>query len=275
MTRTTGPRDAHADLGGWRLHYLEWGRPEAPPVVFLHALGALVTAHHWDAIAAAMQDRYRVIVPDQRGFGLSDWQQAYSFQLMAHDLAELVERLELDGLILVGHSMGGTVACLYAETRPAALQRLILEDTVPPRAAQRIGPRPALRWEFADVSELVAVARANGRTDPEDELRRLIDHAVRRLPDGRVAFRLDPAVPTAILGQLADPDPAWWRDLPSIAVPTLILRGATSQVVDVNLAGAAATAILACQVVEVPGAGHDIHADQPTAFVEAIRAFLE
>lgn len=270
-----GPRDAYADLGGRRLQYLEWGSRDAPPVVLLHALGALVTAHHWDAIAAAMQDRYRVIAPDQRGFGLSDPQEDYSFQLMADDLAELVERLELDGLILIGHSMGGTVACLYAETRPAALRRLILEDTVPPRAAQHIGPRPAMPWEFADVGELAAVARANGRIDPEDELRRLIDHAVRRLADGRVAFRLDPAVPTAILGQLADPDPAWWRDLASIAVPTLLLRGATSQVVDVDLAAAAAAAIPVCRVVVVPGAGHDIHANQPAAFLEAIRAFLE
>src|SRR5215475_12802300 len=91
MSTAAGPRSSYAALDSLRLHYLDWGTPAALTLVLLHALGALVTAHDWDGFAAAMQDTHRVIAPDQRGFGLSDWMPAYSFELMAQDLAQLVE----------------------------------------------------------------------------------------------------------------------------------------------------------------------------------------
>ena len=88
MATADGPRSSYVALDGLRLHYLEWGPPDAPTLVLLHALGALVTAHDWEGFAAAMQGTHRVIAPDQRGFGLSDWTPTYSFRLMAQDLAQ-------------------------------------------------------------------------------------------------------------------------------------------------------------------------------------------
>src|SRR5215472_6792980 len=136
MATAASPRSSYAELDGLRIHYLEWGAPDAPTLLLLHALGALVTAHDWNGFAAAMHDTHRVIAPDQRGFGLSDWMPAYSFQLMAQDLAQLVEYLDLRSFSLIGHSMGATVACLYAESGSDRLPRLVLEDTVPPREAR-------------------------------------------------------------------------------------------------------------------------------------------
>jgi esterase len=102
-----------------------------------------------DYVAASLQTTYRVIVPDQRGFGLSDRTPAYSFELMAQDLAQLVDRMVLDGFTLIGHSMGGTVASRYAEEGPDRLGRLVLEDTVPPRESRRIDRADDVQWEFA------------------------------------------------------------------------------------------------------------------------------
>jgi esterase len=274
MATTAGPRSAHADLDGRRLHYLEWGALDAPALVLLHGLGALATAHVWDGFAAVMQSTHRVIAPDQRGFGLSDRTPAYSFQLMAHDLARLVDRLELDSFGLVGHSMGGTVACLYAETGPERLRRLVLEDTVPPREGVRTERPTGVQWEFAGLDELLAAMRRHGLQGGDDELRALAAPATRSLDGGRVAFRLDPAVTPAILAQLADPDPAWWRDLGRIGVPALIVRGADSQALDAERATLAAAAIGDCRVVEVPGAGHTVHGDNPAGFLDAVRGFL-
>jgi len=275
MTATSAPRSSYADLDGLRLHYLEWGAPDAPPLVLLHALGALVTAHDWEGVAAAMRGTHRVIAPDQRGFGASDRAAAYSFQLMVRDLELLVDRLDLDQLALVGHSMGGTVACLYAESRPERLRRLVLEDTLPPQEGRPLQPADNPPWEFSGLDELLAVARAHGVQGADDELRARLARATRPLDGGRVAFRLDPAVPPAIRAQLADPDPAWWRDLPRIEVPTLIVRGADSPVVDPERAALAATAIPDCRVVDVARAGHHVHADNPTDFLEAVRPFID
>jgi pimeloyl-ACP methyl ester carboxylesterase len=275
MAAAPGPRSFHAALDRLRLHYLEWGAPDGPTLVLLHALGALVTAHDWDDFAAAVQGTHRVIAPDQRGFGLSDWTPRYSFQLMAEDLAQLVERLELDSFSLIGHSMGGTVACLYAEEHPNRLRRLVLEDTVPPRDGGRIERPGDVQWEFAGFDELLAVARQHGLQGGDDELRARFAPAIRWLDGGRVGFRLDPAVRPALLAQLADPDPAWWRDLARIGVPTLIVRGADSQVLDAEQLTLAAAAISDCRVVEVPHAGHSVHFDNPTGFLEAVCGFLD
>lgn len=275
MAAAAGPRSSYAALDGLRLHYLEWGAPDAPTLVLLHALGALVTAHDWDGFAASMQSTHRVIAPDQRGFGLSDWTPTYSFQLMAQDLAQLVERLELDSFSLIGHSMGGTVACLYAEAAPDRLRRLVLEDTVPPRDGRR-NERPAdVQWAFAGFDELLAVARQHGLQGNDAELRARFAPATRWLDGGRIAFRLDPAVPPAILAQLADPDPSWCRELARIGVPTLIVRGADSQVLDIERVTLAAATITECRVVEVSDAGHSVHFDNPTGFLDAVCGFLD
>jgi esterase len=275
MATAAGSRSSHITLEGGRLHCLEWGAPDAPSLVLLHALGALVTAHDWGTFAEAMKDTHRVIALDQRGFGLSDRMPAYSFQLMAQDLRQLVEQLELDSFSLVGHSMGGTVACLYAETAPDRLRRLVLEDTVPPRDGLRIEQRGDVQWEFAGFDELLAVARQHGVQGGDDELRIRLTHATQPLEGDRVAFRLDPALPPAIRAQLADPDPAWWDDLAQISVPTLIVRGADSPGLDAELAAAAAAAIVDCRVVEVPHAGHSVHYDNLGGFLEVVRSFLD
>ena len=274
MATAAGPRSSYAALDGLRLHYLEWGAPDAPTLVLLHALGALVTAHDWDGFAAAMQGTHRVIALDQRGFGLSDWMPAYSFELMAQDLAQLVERLDLDRFTLIGHSMGGYVASLYAEACPDRLGRLVLEDTVPPREGRRIDRTADLQWEYAGFDEFLAFARQQGLQASDDELRVRYVHATRTVEGGRVAFRLDPVVPPAILAQLADPEPTWWHDLAQIGVPTLIVRGADSPVLDAEQVTLAAVAITNCRVVEVPHAGHSVHDDNPTGFLEAVRDFL-
>jgi pimeloyl-ACP methyl ester carboxylesterase len=274
MADAADPRSSYVALDGLRLHLLEWGAPDAAPIVLLHALGALVTAHDWDGFAAAMQGTHRVIAPDQRGFGLSDRMSAYTFELMARDLAQIVEFLDLDRFTLIGHSMGGYVAAVYAEACPDRLGQLVLEDTVPPRDGRRIDRTDDLPWEFDGFDELLAFARQQGLRASDDELLARFAHATRTVDGGRVAFRLDPALPPAILAQLADPDPAWWRDLSRIAVPALIVRGADSPVLDAEQASLAAAAIASCRVVEVPRAGHSVHHDNPTGFLEAVRSFL-
>jgi pimeloyl-ACP methyl ester carboxylesterase len=268
-------RSADADLDDLRLHYLEWGERDAPALVLLHGAGALATAHVWDAFATAMQGSHRVIAPDQRGFGSSDHAHAYSFELMARDLSQFVQRLELGAFSLVGHSMGGTVAAIYAERGPAGLRRLVLEDTVPPREGLRLEGQPGAPWEFADMGELFAVARENGIRGTDEELRERFEPAVRRLDGGGVGFRADRAVLPAIRAQLADPDPAWFRDLAKIGVPTLVVRGAASAALSAEALAAAAAIIPDCRTVEVANAGHVVHDDNPAGFLAAVRAFLD
>jgi esterase len=268
-------RSAYVDLADVRLHYMEWGERDAPAVVLLHGAGALATAHVWEAFATSIRGTHRVIAPDQRGFGSSEHAHVYSFELMVRDLEQFVERLELNTFSLVGHSMGATVAAIYAERGPPELRRLVLEDTVPPREGLRLEVRPGIPWEFADMDELLAVVRQNGLLGTDDELRERFDPAVRVLDGGRVVFRADRAVMSAIRAQLAEPDPAWFGDLARIGVPTLVVRGAASEALSAEALAAAGTLIPDCRTVEVANAGHVVHDDKPADFLAAVRGFLD
>jgi pimeloyl-ACP methyl ester carboxylesterase len=111
-------------------HYRDWGRPDVPATVVLHGFGH--NGSHWDPVAAALADRRRVLVLDQRGHGRSEWTAQYSFALMRDDLAAFVDARGLRSVDLVGHSMGGTIAYLSAVAQPVALRRLVIVDTAPP-----------------------------------------------------------------------------------------------------------------------------------------------
>jgi pimeloyl-ACP methyl ester carboxylesterase len=121
-------------------------RPTRASIVLLPATGE--TAADWDAVAAELsRDRVTRCV-DLRGHGDSDWPGEYSLQLMSADIVELLRRLEQPP-DLVGHSLGGLVACLAAEAAPHSVRRLALEDVpLPHPRPPAIPTRPAGCLDF-------------------------------------------------------------------------------------------------------------------------------
>lgn len=158
------PEAGTAEAGGVRLAYQAWGAPGAPPLVLLHALGE--GAADWDGVAPAFARHYRVYAPDLRGHGRSDWPGDYSVELMRADVLGFLDALGLDRVDLIGHSMGGLVACLLAQERPERVRALILEDIGairprPPAAPAR--PAGELAYDWAMV---LAVRRQIDDPDP-------------------------------------------------------------------------------------------------------------
>ena len=118
------------------------GAPGAPAMVLLHALGE--QAASWDEVVARCATRFRVVAMDLRGHGASSWPGTYSFPLMRDDVLSVLDHLDLHDVVLVGHSMGGTVAYLVAQAQPARISRLVVEDAPPPYPRERPVPaRPA------------------------------------------------------------------------------------------------------------------------------------
>jgi 3-oxoadipate enol-lactonase len=136
-----------AAVGRIRLAHQVSGDPEAPPMLLLHALGERGAS--WAPVTARFAERFRVIAPDLRGHGDSDWPGSYSFQLMCDDVLGLFDLLGLEKVTLVGHSMGASVAYLVAMRQPARVERLIIEDAPPPYPRDRpIPQRPAEPVDF-------------------------------------------------------------------------------------------------------------------------------
>ena len=106
-----------------RFHFLEWGEPDAPPIVLLH--GGNQTAHSWDLVSLHLAGRYRVLALDQRGHGDSEWARDadYSVRAMADDALAFIDQQALDSPLVIGHSMGGMVTMTLLARRPGAAAR--------------------------------------------------------------------------------------------------------------------------------------------------------
>ena len=108
-------RDGTVNASGVGLHYIEWpGDPEGngPPVILIHATGFL--AAMWRPIAEELaEEGHRVIAIDQRGHGDSDTAGPYRFETFAEDLQRVIESLEVERPVAVGHSSGGTTIVMH------------------------------------------------------------------------------------------------------------------------------------------------------------------
>jgi pimeloyl-ACP methyl ester carboxylesterase len=135
-------------VGGVRLSQRVWtcDRPTGPPVVLLPATGE--TAADWDGVAAELRRDRVVRAVDLRGHGASDWPGQYSLRLMSTDVVALLQRFD-EPPDLVGHSLGGLVACLTVAAAPRSVRKLALEDVPMPHPRPAANPsRPPGRLDF-------------------------------------------------------------------------------------------------------------------------------
>lgn len=212
--------------GGIRLRCDAYGDPDGVPVVLLHGLGR--TRDDWTHITNVLAEEHWVLSQDARGHGASDYPGVYSFELMRDDLLAMLDDLEIARASIVGHSMGATVAYLFVESHPERVERLVIEDTPPPRVEKTGFQSPPFDW-----------------------------------PLGRM-----------LTEQLNNPDPAWWDDLATIRVPTLIVGGGSTSHVNGSELEEVANVIANCRLVTFEGAGHNVHGTMPDEFLGVVRPFL-
>jgi esterase len=275
MTTETQVQDRTVTLNGLRFHYRDWGNEGAQPLLLLH--GYTSHARSWDTTARALRDRYRVLALDQRGHGETEWAQDYQPERMVEDIDAFQRALDLRRFALLGLSMGGRNAYGYAAQFPAEVERLVIVDIGPEIVAagsDRIRGGVLAPDTFDDPEEAVRRARAANPRPPDAELRhRTLNNLIRR-DDGRWTWRYDVAL-RAPDRPLPRPNPdAAWALLPRIACPTLLVRGAESDILSRETAERMVQEIPDCRLVEVPDAGHSIPLDNPTGFLAAIDPFL-
>lgn len=248
--------------GFFTLAWTEWGPAEGAPVVCIHGLTR--TGRDFDALAAALAARgRRVFCPDLPGRGRSDWLPdplLYTpptyITALSHLLAPLSGPLDW-----VGTSLGGLCGMAVAATAGQPIRRLVLNDvgtTIPGAALSRI--RDYLAGEagdFADIAALEAHLRQVhapfGRLS-DAEWRHLAETSARPAAGGRVALHYDPRLAGPVLAaEPADLDlgPLWAR----ISLPTLLLRGAESDLLPAPVARAMAERP-GVQLAEIAGCGH-------------------
>jgi pimeloyl-ACP methyl ester carboxylesterase len=272
------PHERDLLLGRMRFHYLDWGTAGLPPVVFLHGGG--LNAHTWDLICAALRRERHCLALDQRGHGESEWSPEMDYRIESHvaDLEAFVDRLGLDRFVLVGMSLGGNNALAWAGTHSRRLAGLVLVDVGPEvrqAGVRKIAAFTSEATPLDSVEDFVARAlQFNPRRDAA-LLRRSLLHNLRRMPDGKWMWkydqrhrgRFDPAAYERRRQLL-------WSAVPRVTCPTLVVRGAESDVFHDEDAERLARALLDGRWVKVEGAGHTVQGDNPAGLLVALRKFL-
>jgi pimeloyl-ACP methyl ester carboxylesterase len=274
------PRALRVPARGLDLAVLEWPAEGAPrgDVVLLHGLQDVAAS--WDLVAPALaRAGHRVLAPDLRGFGDSGRVHAsgyYYFPDYVFDLADLVDALAGEAPIaLVGHSMGGTVAVMYAGLYPARVRALaLLEGLGPPAhgeegvvdrerawidAVRRLRSRPERAMSADDVAARLAFGHPGV---PEDVLRRRATQLARPAPGGGFVWAFDP------LHRTPSPIPfsldRWREHARRITARTLAVGGGPTGFHPEGEAERVAT-IAGARTAEIPDAGHMMHWTRPDA----------
>jgi len=275
---------------GLRYHCRAWGDSADPLLVLLH--GWMDVSASFQFLVDALRGRWRVIAPDWRGFGLTEWGRAgsYWFPDYLADLDALLAHFAPEEPVrLIGHSMGGNVACLYAGARADRVRALVnLEGFGLVASDPQAAPARYEKWlhelarehrfrDYAGFGELAERLRqANPRLAPH-RAAFLAEHWGEAGEGGRVRLRSDPRhkIVNPVLYRLEEAE-ACWR---SVAAPVLWVEGEfTDTPRRLKLDEAALAARRGCfrhlTYRRIDAAGHMLHHDQPEAVAAAIEEFL-
>ena len=245
------------------------------PLLLLHGLYG--SSANWRRIAKALSDRHRVLSVDLRNHGASPWAPSMSYAEMAGDVAALIDRLGLEGPAVLGHSMGGKVAMTLALSDAGRVGRLIVVDIAPVSYGDR----------FSSYNEAMRGAAAMGATT-RDEIRRAL---LRTIPEERTVGFL---MTNLVRGRDDDARYDWRINLAAIAAsmgtigafpgaldglrydgPVTVIDGERSTYIAREDRPRFVALFPHARFETIADAGHWLHADQPDAFIAAVRRALE
>jgi pimeloyl-ACP methyl ester carboxylesterase len=273
-----------------RLNYVDWGNPEAPPLILVH--GGRDHCRNWDWVAADLRRDYHVIAPDLRGHGDSAWSTSgdYSMSAFVYDLAQLIHQQKLAPCRIVAHSLGGSISLRYAGVFPENVIKLVAIEGLGPSPAQLSeravrGPVERMRAWVAETRKLAARIprryptledafhrmQTENRHLTEEQARYLTLHGAMQNEDGTWSWKFDNYVRANSPADLSQTDmQALWAN---IACPILFVNGKESWASNPETDGRMGW-FKDGRVVEFERAGHWVHHDRLDAFLETVRAFL-
>lgn len=288
---TAGPTSHNYFSQRLRLHYVDWGNPDAPTMLLIH--GGRDHCRNWDWVAEKFRDEYHIIAPDLRGHGDSQWEVggAYNQLDYVYDIAQLLQQKEKSPVTIIGHSLGGAIALLYTSLFPETVNRLVaIEGMGPsPDMAKKVTDRPMgdrVREWMGDLRKLSArlprryptLADAFQRMQDENphlseaQARHLTVHGSNQNEDGTFSWKFDNYV--RIFSFSGFPTDEARKLFGEITCPTLLVRGEESWASDPIADGRADCFNCPIEYRAFDKAGHWVHHDQLYGFVDCVRDFL-
>jgi len=286
----TGPTSHWYVSQRLRLHYADWGNPDAPPLVLVH--GGRDHCRSWDWVAEQLRHDWHVIAPDLRGHGDSQWSPDgnYAIEALVYDLAQLIHQRDRLPVTIVAHSLGGNVALRYTGLYPDNVAKLVAIEGLGPSPAvqaERAATPFAERWRrwiddkrvaagrlprrYATLDDALARMQAENSYLTAEQARHLTLHGISRNEDGSWSWKFDNHLNVWPVTDIAQAEiEALWQ---AIHCPTLLLYGADSWASNPEKDGRIAH-FQNARVVEFADAGHWLHHDQFERFMAELRGFL-
>jgi len=282
-------RSRFPSVRGLRYHLREWGEAGAPRLVMLH--GWMDVSASFQFVVDALEHDWHVIAPDWRGYGLTDRGpgDCYWFPDYLGDLDAILDEVSPEiPALLVGHSMGGNIALLYAGARQQRVRAVVnlegfgLKDNPPGLAPGRYArwldelKAPPTARRYASVTDIADRLRRNNPRLDRERAAFLAGHWSRRNEEGEYEVAGDPAhkIVNPVLYRWAEVEACW----AAIACPVLWVEATDTDAH--RWAGDAAeiarriAALKSVEVARVADAGHMLHHDQPQAVARLIEGFL-
>jgi pimeloyl-ACP methyl ester carboxylesterase len=282
-----GGRSGYVLLGDRQVHYLEWGHARLPAVVGLHGGGQ--TAYMYEQLGAALAGRFHVLAWDFADHGDSDPLDgpeggvALDRHALAADAGPLCGEFGITRAVFVGASMGGIVSVTVSATRPDLVGGVVLLDVghrLETVGVRRIAAFLSEHESFADLDEAAAAIAVYlpGRAVTQGRLTRNL----RQRPDGRWVWKHGlgrqiraRGVPDEVAGGAAAVVAGLDDDLRALHRPTLVLRGAASDVLSEDGAEELVDLLPDARYARISGAGHLAAGDNPESFVNLVTRFLD
>jgi pimeloyl-ACP methyl ester carboxylesterase len=253
--------------GFHHMAYVEWGDP-ANPRVLVCVHGLTRCGRDFDFLAQAMAGEYRVVCPDIVGRGRSDWlrnKSLYSIPQYCADIATLLARVGAETVDWVGTSMGGLIGMALAIQPETPIRKLVLNDVGPVITAaslERIGMYLGRAPRFDSIEQVESAVRFVSQpfgplTDAQ--WRHLTVHVTRQAADGKFEFAYDPGIAEAFKEVYAACGGKDVENRPlydAINCPTLLLRGANSDLLTAAAAQEMTQRGPRARLVEIAGVGH-------------------
>jgi len=273
-----------------RLHYVDWGNEQAPPLLMVH--GGRDHCRNWDWVAEALRDEYHIVAPDLRGHGDSQWAvgSTYNHVDYVYDIAQLIHQKKMDPITIIAHSMGGGVSLTYAGLYPETVAKLIviegmgpppemIEDRINVPVHQRLDnwvqdlrkSSGRLPRRYPTLEEAYERMQAENPHLTEAQARHLTIHGSNQNEDGTYSWKFDNYMRN--FSPIGLPFEAQYELWSRITCPTLLVRGTESWASDPSKDGRS-DHFKDVQVANIDNAGHWVHHDQLDEFLSLTRGFL-
>lgn len=266
-------------IRGFNMRYYEWPA-DGPTAIFLHPSSGF--GRMWDLVVRNLVGEFHIFAPDQRNHGDSDRPEgSQSGEEFAEDLHAFITTLGLDRVSLIGHSLGGRVAQIYAANHPEHANHVICSggphylsffDDPEESASRAEGVRSMAERTnvFPDRQAAEADIRARNPHFSDEAVQVLISHNVRDNPDGTVSFKYDPKAVAEGLSHIPDKLNDYAR---RVTCPVLFLRGKDSTVLSRPQAEEIAGLYRDCTIVDIDGR-YNLQLENPEGAASAYRDFI-